>query len=159
VKDEDHTLLIVSDGKTKWTYLPGRKQYTVEVGSGDEVVSAGGRKSVLPVYRSWFERFRNVSDDSATAVLESEDRLKVGTNVIACYVVKIPRQDGSVDELWTDEDRYIVWRSRHVSASVGEGTLPTITVNVLDAKLNTELGKSIFHFDPPDNTKRVRSFE
>ena len=158
VTDEDGTLLVVSDGRTKWTYLPRREQYTEEAGTGDEVVSAGGRKSVLPLYRSLFERFRNLSDDSSTAALEREDGLKIGTNIVACYVVKIARQDGSVDELWSDEDRYIVWKSRHVSPSAGAGTLPTITVTVSEAKLNTELGKSTFHFDPPYNAKRVRSF-
>jgi outer membrane lipoprotein-sorting protein len=113
VKDEDDTLLIVSDGQTKWTYLAKRKQYMEEAGSGDEVVSAAGRKSVVPLYRYQFEHFRSVSDDSSGAVLEREDSLKVGQNMVPCYVVKIPKQDGSADELWADESQYIVWKSRH----------------------------------------------
>ncbi len=160
VMDEENTLVIVSDGKTRWTYLPRRNEYTQEAGSGDDVVTRGRRKLTMPEYRSQLvERFRNLPEDDSSAVVEKEDWLKVGANMVACHLVKIQRQDGSSDELWVDKDRYIVWKSRHVAPSVGRGTLPSITITVSEAKVNAELGKSVFHFGPAANARRVRSFE
>ena len=160
VRDNDGTSLLVSDGRTRWIYLPNRKQYTAEPGSGDETVTRGGRKLTLPTYRSLLvDRFLNLPEEGSSAVVEKEDRLNVGANTVACHFIRVKRQDGSIDELWVDKDRYIVWKSKHAAPAVGRGTLPMVTITLSEAKLNAELERSTFQFDPPADAKKVRSFE
>jgi hypothetical protein len=106
VRDDDGMSLLVSDGQTRWIYLPNRRQYTAEPGSGDETVTREGRKLTLPTYRSLLvERFRNLPEEGSSAIVEREDRLTVGADTVACHFVKVQRQDGFVDELWVDKDR------------------------------------------------------
>ncbi len=160
VRDDDGVSLLVSDGRTRWIYLPSRKQYTAEPGNGNEAVTREGKKLDLPTYRSLLvERFRNLPEEGSSATVEREDRLTVGSDNVACHLLKIQRQDGFVDELWVDKDRYIVWKSKHAAPMIGKGTLDTITITVSEARLNTELEKNTFQFDPPANAKQVRSFE
>jgi len=153
VAEEGGGLLLVSDGQTKWTYLSKRKQYTEEVG--------GAQPDILKSYRNLLvERFRGLSDYSSTAVLEKDNQLKVGSEKIPCYVIRIKTPNGE-NELWVDKDRYIVWKSRHIGPSSSEGiTLQTtVTVNVSAAKTNTELDKKIFQFTPPDKAAKVSSLQ
>ena len=160
VRDDDGMSLLVSDGRTRWIYIPNRKQYITEPGSGDETVTRGGRKLTTPTYRSILvDHFLNLPGEGSSAVVEKEDRLNVGTDTVVCYFINVQRQDGPNDELWVDKDRYIVWKSKHVPPKVGKGSLPTITITLSAAKLNTELEKATFQFDPPSDVKRVRSFE
>ena len=153
VKEEGGGFLLVSDGRTKWTYLPKRKRYTEEEGSA--------QPDVLKSYRNLLvERFRGLSQYRSTAVLEKDTQLKIGSEKVACYVVKIQTPNG-VNELWVDKDRYIVWKSRHVGPSSPEGISlqSTVTVNVSEAKTNTELDKSIFQFTPPEKAEKVSSLQ
>jgi outer membrane lipoprotein-sorting protein len=160
VRDDDGVSLQVSDGQTRWIYLPNRKQYIAEPGSGDEAVTREGKKLDSPTYRSLLvERFRNLPEESSSAIVEREDRLTVGAHTVACHLLKIQRQDGFVDELWVDKDRYIVWKSKHAAPMIGKRTLPTITITLSEAKLSAELEKNTFQFDPPANAKQVRSFK
>jgi len=153
VKEEGGGLLLVSDGQTKWTYLSKRKQYTEEAGNA--------QPDILKSYRNLLvERFRGLSDYSSTAVLEKDNQLKVGSEKIPCYVIKIQTPNGE-NELWVDKDRYIVWKSRHIGPSSPEGISlqTTVTVNVSEAKTNAELDKSIFQFTPPDKAEKVSSLQ
>jgi outer membrane lipoprotein-sorting protein len=153
VKEEGGGLLLVSDGQTEWTYLTKRKQYTEEAGNA--------QPDILKSYRNLLvERFRGLSDYSSTTVLEKDNQLKVGSGKVPCYVIKIKTPNGE-NELWVDKDRYIVWKSRHIPPSSPEGiTLQTtVTVNVSEAKTNTELDKSIFQFTPPDKAAKVSSLQ
>ena len=82
---------MVSDGHTKWTYLPKRKRYTEGEGSAD--IRKSYRKPVgrtfswpLPIY-------------SSTAVLEKDTQLKIGSEKVPCYVVRIQTPNGA-NELW-----------------------------------------------------------
>ena len=58
-----------------------------------------------------------------------------------------------------DRENYIVWKSIYVSpkASGGIGFQTTIIVNLIEAKLNSELEQSLFQFIPPDNAVKVPS--
>lgn len=113
----------------------------------------------MPTYRSLLvERFRELPEEGSSAIVEKEDRLPIGPDAVRCYFVKIQRQDGFVDELWVDKDRYIVWKSKHVAPVIGKGSLPTITLTLSEAKLNAKLQESTFQFTPPAGAKRVRSF-
>jgi outer membrane lipoprotein-sorting protein len=153
VKEEGGGLLLVSDGQTKWTYLSKRKQYTEEAGSDPP--------EILKSYRNLLvERFRGLSDYSSAAVLEKDNQLKVGSEKIPCYVIKIQTPNGEND-LWVDKDRYIVWKSRHIGPSSPEGiSFQTIvTVNLSEAKTNTELDKGTFQFTPPDKASKVSSLQ
>ena len=153
VKEEGGGLLLVSDGHTKWTYLPKRKRYTEEEGSA--------QPDILKSYRNLLvERFRGLSQYSSTAVLEKDTQLKIGSEKVPCFVVKIQTPNG-VNELWVDKVRYIVWKSRHVGPSSPEGISlqSTVTVNVSEAKTNTELDKSFFQFTPPEKAEKVSSLQ
>lgn len=160
VRDDDGTILLVSDGRTRWIYLPNRKEYTAEPGSGDETITRGGRKLTLPTYRSILvDRFINLPEEGSSAVVEKEDRLNIGANAVDCHFIRVQRQDGSIDELWVDKDRYIVWKSKHATPTVSRGTLPTLTITLSEAKLNAELESSTFRFEAPSDAKKVRSFK
>ena len=155
VKEEGGGLLLVSDGQTKWTYLPKRKQYTEESAAGST------ESDELRSYRALLvDRFRGLSQYSSSAVLEKDNQLKIGGAKIACYVIKIQTQHG-VFELWVDKDRYIVWKSKHVGPAASEGISfqETVTVNLSQARVNTDIEESLFQFTPPEKAAKVTSMD
>lgn len=120
-----------------------------------------GRADILKSYRNLLvERFRGLSQYSSTAVLEKDTQLKIGSEKVPCYVVRIQTPNGVI-ELWVGKVRYIVWKSRHVGASSPEGISlqSTVTVNASEAKTNTELDKSFFQFKPPEKAEQVSSLQ
>ena len=154
VTDEKGGLVLVSDGQTRWTYVPKRKQYTEEPGTTTE-------PDVLRSYRVLLvDRFRGISQYASNAVLEKDSQLKIGGDKVACYVLRIPTQHGSY-ELWVDKDRYIVLRSKHVGPAASEGISlqETTTINLSQANINNDLQANVFQFTPPDKAEKVASLE
>jgi outer membrane lipoprotein-sorting protein len=155
VKDEGGGLVLVSDGQTKWTYLPKRKQYT------EASAAESAETDALKSYRTLLvDRFRNLQQYSSKAVLEKDNQLKIRADKVACYVVKIQGKSGAY-ELWIDKNRYIVWKSKYIGPAATEGISfqETTTINLSQANINTDLEKSLFQFTPPDKAAKVTSLE
>jgi hypothetical protein len=87
-----------------------------------------------------------------------DHQLKTRAGKVSCYVLKIQTAEGEY-ELWVDRDNYIVWKSIYVGPKASEGISfqTTITVNLIEAKLNSELEQSLFQFIPPDKAVKVPS--
>jgi len=155
VKEGGGGLLLVSDGQTKWTYLPKRRQYTEESAAGSTL------PDVLRSYSALLaDRCRGLSQYGSSAVLEKDSQLKVAGSKIDCYVIKIQTQHGTF-ELWVDKDRYLVWRSKRVGPADSEGISfqETATVNLSQATVNSDLEEGLFQFTPPEKADKVTSLD
>ena len=163
VKDERYEVLVVSDGITRWTYLPRKKQYTEAAATtavaGESRAETGAETELLSQNRDLLVgRYQSILKFRSKFILEKGNQLKVGKERVDCYLVKMETPDG-VYEIWVDKNRFIVLRSKDSGPSAQEGiTLQkTTTVNVKSANVNTKLDDSMFRFVPPEKTTKVQS--
>jgi outer membrane lipoprotein-sorting protein len=163
IKDERREVLVVSDGVTRWTYLPRKKQYT----EAATTTAAAGQPQPGPRAETdlviqnqdlLVNRYQGLLRFRSNFRLEKDDQIKVGKEKVDCYLLKMEMPDGA-HEIWIDKNRFIVWRSRDSSPAAQEGiTLQkTTTVNVKAANVNTKLDDSMFTFAPPEKATKVQS--
>jgi outer membrane lipoprotein-sorting protein len=166
VKEDRQELLFVDDGQTTWIYSPSRKEYMEQrmaaVRPSDQAGSNQGSESnpVSQYEILLVDRFRNLSMYAATAVIEKEGTIKVGTDKVRCYVLKIESKSG-VHELWVDDSRFLILRSIDTTPTPQDGISmqTTVTFDVKEANLNAKLEDTLFTFVPPENTKRVEALK
>jgi outer membrane lipoprotein-sorting protein len=164
VKEEAGSVVAVSDGQTKWTYMSQQKQYTEEAvtsGAADQTESGNAHPDFFTSYRHLLvDRYRGLSQYGSTAVLEKEDELNVGGERVVCYVIQIKTPQGE-NEFWVDKDRYIVWRSINVGKEVAalSSFERTIMFNVAEIKVNVDPAESLFQFTPPKKAVKVSSLK
>jgi len=160
-------ILVVSDGHTTWASMPLQKQYTEKAtplnGTSDADVRAVAEelKFIRQYWSLLVGRFRDVSRFSPSARLGKDAQLKVGGEKIACYDIKWQTEEAN-DEIWVDEDRFIVWRLKQTPrAGAPPGTLrqADVTVDVSKADLNPRLDDSLFTFTPPEKSAKVASLK
>jgi outer membrane lipoprotein-sorting protein len=166
VKEDRQELLFVDDGQTTWIYSPSRKEYmeqrTAALRPGDHPgPNQGSESSPVSQYETLLiDRFRNLSMYAATAVFEKEGTIKVGTDKVRCYVLKIESK-GGVHELWVDDSRFLILRSIDTTPTPQDGISmqTTVTFDVKEVSLNPKLEDTLFTFVPPVNTKRVEALK
>jgi outer membrane lipoprotein-sorting protein len=163
IKDEKHEILLVSDGVTRWTYLPRKKQYmeaaTTTAAAGQSRPETEAEMELLSQNRDLLvSRYQGILKFRSKFMLEKGNQLKVGKERVDCYLLKMETPDG-VYEIWVDKNRFIVWRSKDSGPAAQEGiTLQkTTTVNVKSANVNTKLDDSMFRFAPPERATKVQS--
>ncbi len=164
IKDERREVLLVSDGVTRWTYLPRKKQYTEEAtattAAGQYRSDTGAAETDLVSQNQdlLINRYHGLLKYRANFTLEKDSQIKVGKERLDCYVLKMETPDGA-HEIWVDKNRFIVWRSKDSSPEAHEGiTLQkTTTVNMKSANVNTKLEDSMFTFAPPEKATKVQS--
>lgn len=155
VKDERLDAVLVSDGRTTWTYVPKKKQYTEAPGPFSEPTDA------LRLAQYWdllVGRFRGASQLASSARREKDERVKVGRDKVECYVIKVQAPEVAY-ELWVDMSRFLVLRFRQIPLRPLEGIAfqTAVTVSMVEADLNTDLEDSLFSFTPPEDATKVLS--
>ena len=164
VKDDKLDVLLVSDGRMTWVYLPKQKKCSESPGVPSESGDASrpalkAEAQFLAQYWSLLVgRFRGASQLAPAAKLEKDSRIKVGRDKVDCYVVKVQTQDVT-HEMWVDKDRFVVLRFKQTPLRPLEGMAyqTAITVNMTEANVNTALDDSLFGFTPPQDVMKVPS--
>jgi outer membrane lipoprotein-sorting protein len=163
IKYERQEVLLVSDGVTRWTYLPRKKQYTEAAASsapgGQSRPETEAETELLSRKRDLLvSRYQGILKFRSKFILEKENQLRLGKERVDCYLLKMETPEGTY-EIWVDKNRFIVWRSKDSSLVPNEGiTLQkTTTVNVKSANVNTKLDDSTFRFAPPEKATKVQS--
>jgi outer membrane lipoprotein-sorting protein len=119
IKDERREVLLVSDGVTRWTYLPRKKQYTEEAtataAAGQYRSDTGAETDLVSQNQDLLiNRYQGLLKFRANFMLEKGSQIKVGKERVDCYVLKMETPDGA-HEIWVDKNRFMVWRSKDIS--------------------------------------------
>lgn len=127
--------VIITDGKTSWSYSPRKKQVVV-----DNYKDDGNTFSPNKFLFNYPENF--YSD------LEGEENL----GGVDCYVIKLtPRSGGSVKsaKIWIDKNEDMI---RKINISTSEATT---TYTLKDISLDAGLNASEFSFSPPADVEVI----
>lgn len=127
--------IIITDGKTSWSYSPKRKQVVV-----DNYKDDGNTFSPNKFLFNYPENF--YSD------LEGEDNV----GGVDCYIIKLtPRGGGSVKsaKIWIDKNEDLI---RKINVVTSESTN---TYTLKDISLDAGLSTSKFSFSPPEGVEVI----
>jgi peroxiredoxin/outer membrane lipoprotein-sorting protein len=160
VKRSGLDLLVVSDGQGTWWYLPSKKTYThlaaattLRVGGGAEMRAdlAGQAEHLLA------GRYTGLLALARGAVLKRQDDLKVSGRKVRCYVVELHRGH-DLQQLWIDEERFLVLRHYEVIHPVRNGKEYRIELrsNVKQVELGVPPA-GLFVFTPPPKAHEVEA--
>lgn len=161
LKSSGLELVVVSDGKTTWWYLPGKKIFTRETAaatfSSDEEEDDNETDELTGAERRLALRYNNIEKLALWSVLKREDRLKVSGGKVQCYVVEL-HLPKSIHELWIDKERFLVLRHKESNSVMVNGT-PVQMDTQLDLK-QASLSppqSDLFAFSPPANSHEVQA--
>jgi hypothetical protein len=161
VSSGEGKVLLVSDGRKTWAYIPNLNEYK-------EAAAAPLLQELwaypISLISDDLARYRSLSHEGGRAKLRGEETLSLGGQEVRCYVVNVPAPAGS-RRLWVDEQRFIVLRDEWISPP-GSGTnLHPGGVEdwgVWTSRLTrVDLGpisNDAFQFDVPSAARRVDSF-
>lgn len=181
----DVDVIYVNDGRTAWTYLPARHQYSRQAGA--TLIRPGGPDDFLshnPILAPLNVLVARLSylDERFGASLEREETLRVGQARIPCWVIAF--RDGSgqkQEELWIDEARFLVLRdsadlqevggriadrtgllvlrdAASTQNAAGQATVSeTITVNWTEADVGGALDPRLFESPAPAKARLVEA--
>jgi len=166
LKDQKQQTIVVNDASKTWTFLPAKKQFTEEPSGPPNVVSPTPDKvksgvDLLIEYQNLLvNRFRSLSDYTASATLGKDERVKLGGEKRDCYHVRIQVGSG-YHELWIDKESFLVLRNKDVTPTPQEGISlqTTVTVNLRTADRNPTFADDFFAFTPPEAARKVDSLK
>lgn len=164
LKDEKKEIVVISNGKLVWTFIPAQQAYTETTAedAGAQKPSGGKDISGVDLLRNYeilvAARYQSLSPYASSAKLERSEKLKVGGDKKDCYVLMIQTPQGS-HELWIDKAQFIVWKCVDTSAAPSEGISlqSTVTVTAKEIAINSNLEDTVFVFAPPGQAKKVES--
>jgi len=142
-------ILVVSNGRNTWAYIPDLEEY-IEAAAApllDELWAHG----TYPIYSASgvVAGYRSLSRVAVHARLRGEETLSLGGRKARCYVVDIPGYGW--DRLWVDEQRFIVLQDRSSDEEV------YVTWRLAGADLGP-ISDKVFEFAVPSGARRVDSF-
>jgi outer membrane lipoprotein-sorting protein len=166
LKDEKKEIVVTSNGKVVWTFIPAQQAYTETTAETTKEQSQSGSKEIsgVDLLRDYeillAARYQSLSPYASVAKLEHSEKLKVGGDKKDCYVLMIQTPQGS-HELWIDKLQFVIWKSVDTSPTPSEGISlqRTVTVTAKEIALNSSLESSIFVFTPPAQAMRVDSLK
>ena len=127
--------VIITDGKTTWSYSPGRKQVVIDNYKDDG--------NTFSPNKFLFNYPENYYSD-----LEGEENV----GGIDCFVIKLtPRNKGTVKsaKIWIDKNEDLIRKINVVT------TESTNTYSLKDISLDAGLSSSKFSFTPPDGVEII----
>jgi len=165
LKDEKKEIVVISNGKLLWIFIPAQQAYTETTAQNGEQKPSGSKDisglDLLQNYETLVAaRYQSLSPYASTAKLERSEKLKVGGDKKDCYVLMIQTPQGS-HELWIDKAQFVVWKCVDTSPTPSEGISlqSTVTVTAKEIVLNSKLEDSAFVFGPPGQAKKVDSLK
>jgi len=144
-------LLMVSNGETTWTFAPAQHKFTREQVAAD-VASEDDHDSddlLGQVRHLLISRYTGIEQYGSSATLQREDRLKVGSRKIDCYVIAFTLQDTS-HKLWVDEQNFLILRHEEAFKSGG-----VLRLDLKGFTVNAPLEPGLFDFTPPARSAEV----
>lgn len=159
LKNSGMELLVVSDGRTTWWYLPGKKIYTRETAAA--TLSSGEEEDeddqLASVERRLVLRYLNAQDMANAAILKRHDRLKCNGSKVDCYVIEL-QLPKSTHEVWVDANRFLVLRHKEIRRTIanGVGVETDIELDLKQASLTAPEARQ-FDFDPPASAHEVQA--
>lgn len=160
VRSPHFSLVMVSDGQTKWVYAPGLNQY-----------SRQGSENLPPPYRFLADQatrlisaYQQLTQDVREGKILREETLQVQGEEIPCLVIEGVRASSPAYlepprvQLWIDKIRHLIVREVfHYKMKTPYGSLSvstsTRTFNIL--KINEKLPDSLFAFSAPAEAREV----
>ena len=160
-------VLIVSDGRTIWVYMPSAKTYSeIEIATmlesapknqdnREALAGAAGASGLL------FDVFQlSIRQPMERAAIIREEQLQQADAKIACYVVRAEYRRSAneakilpkVKTYWIDKDRYVVVRESWESRV--ESTTTKTTTTLTRVRLNQPVRDEIFKFTPPEGARQ-----
>ena len=173
LKEGGKEVIVVSDGKVVWTWIPAQRAYTEVTPSGLNIPPSAqplriGNNNVSGVdllreYETLVAtRFAGYSVYQPWAKLQPSKTLKVNKGKRACYVVTISIGTEK-HKLWVDKKDFTVLKSVDTIVapedSRGVALQTTITVTTKQMAMNPSLDASNCAFTPPAQTKKVNSLK
>jgi peroxiredoxin/outer membrane lipoprotein-sorting protein len=158
-KDDATEIILVSDGDITWTYMPKLKQYTKQqsaMSSDDDEGDGQQADTLTTALRALVLFYEGVGQYGASAMLAKDERVKVGSDRIDCYVVKF-QSAKSQHQLWIDKERFIVVRHVEVARQTVNGMLVEVhlSTNWKEAEIKLPPANDLFSFDPPSSATEV----
>lgn len=151
--------LMVSDGKTTWTYLPKTNAYTVATGS-----SPAPAQDMQNIFYG-----RVAANITRAEVLRTES-ISIDTRSMDCFVIRaeyshvagLPNSTAAVRTVWIDRDSGLIWRDIwEGEQKVGNPPVSShvrIAFNYSLLELGAPLADDLFAFQPPEGARLVKSF-
>jgi peroxiredoxin/outer membrane lipoprotein-sorting protein len=157
-------ILLVSDGRKTWAYIPNLNEYT-ETDAAPLLQELWAHP--VRLIGNDLARYRGLSREAGRAKLRGEETVSLGGQEVRCYVVGVPDRSGS-RRLWVDEQRFIVLRDEWISTpGTGADNANPYRSELLDAGVSTSrltkadlgpISNDAFQFDVPSGARRVDSF-
>jgi outer membrane lipoprotein-sorting protein len=171
-------LLVVSDGRATWVYIPATKTYSKVDLEESQMPTAGkeharGPEAFMAASASAglsFDMFQvGIADGVKEASILREEELELEGRKVACYVVRVRYErtkeetEGlpAVKTYWIDRNRLIVlresWESRgQIEIGTVGGVLSTKqTTTLTKVRLNEPVPDELFVFVPPEGAKEA----
>jgi TonB family protein len=170
-KNPNYGVIVVSDGKTKWDYVPEMNEYSKKAAGAESERATAASPAVAPL--TAFARAIHVidgygrfTDRVKDARFIGEETLTVEGQRINCTVIGVDNAPASAGDqstqssrkLWIDKARKIVLREVfHVKNRMKWGSVveTTMTYDFTVARLNEQVSESLFAFAPPEGAKEV----
>ncbi len=168
-RNSNLSMTVISDGKTKWEYAPGLREYTAKPVNAS---AAAGRPTIDPLmvfaraHQGAPNSYQSLNSRVQEANLVGEEVLTVAGERIPCVIVEVinranetsTQANQSARKLWVDKTRHLVLREvmRGQSRMNGNSVLTaTITWDYTVARLNEQVSEDLFTFICPAGAKEV----
>lgn len=164
VRVETTNMLVVSDGRTIWSYAPQLKEYTRKDVSAAKA-SPGSSQELSLLNLPQRPPYGQIAQGVIRARILREETLEIEGKSFDCIVVEVEydlRLPASIKQspktFWIDKARNIVLRESYTMSMESSAFGPTETKRTTTftaAKLNEPLSDSLFAFVPPEGAKEV----
>lgn len=159
-------VVIVSNGKTTWHYVPGENEYTE--GEAVFLSAAPGSKRKRIVQSGLLgnmqdllvQRFEKLGGSAKAAKFEGNAKIKFNGKKVRCYRISL-RSTEVKDQFWIDQSNFLVLRENIVRTmgSRLRGSYATADLRITDIQTHAAPSPSLFSFDPPANARRLASLD
>lgn len=162
VKEAGLNLLVVSDGRSTWWYLPNKKIYTrvmaaANFGASRQEANGEQPNVAAQAVLNLVGRYTDVESLAPGAVLKRKAHLKLQGKKIPCYVLEL-RQAGHTHEIWVDAERFLVLRHKEVSMRESNGRQVTTEIETKVKRVSLGAPAAVlFSFVPPSRAHEVQA--
>ncbi len=148
-------VLFVSDGEQSWVYLPEMNQY-IRIAAAPLVPEVVLWRPPVGPPLSEVDTIRA----KGHAKLKGQGHLRIGRNVVDCYVIKFNGLAGGEERLWVDMARFIIWGAEFITPGNPDyvDVYPGGSSEKLAGASFDPIPERSFEFVPPNGAVPVDSF-
>ncbi|MGI9070247.1 MAG: redoxin domain-containing protein [Bryobacteraceae bacterium] len=133
------SIVLITDGSTIWTYMPHDKAYTKVQASaiadtGDEGEDGSHNDNIaLSVYSMAVRRYASLDKSPSRSELAGEEVIKTADGRVRCWILQT-NVSGHTENLWVDQQRYLVLRAESTFEQEGIATHMKISIKRFDVE-------------------------